>query len=187
MSDKPHLGGAHVEGDPATIMPDVWGYLLVKYELKSILDVGAGGGHALKWFEEKGLCAIQGVDGFEEYIEKSQVKEHMMLHDFTTGPAPIARPFDLAWCAEFLEHVEERFMSNYMHTFRLARWVCVTHAEPGQGGHHHVNCQDDTYWIAKFAEFGFRHDMDETLKLRRTDQRRDYAYGRRTLMFFHRV
>lgn len=49
-----HLGGAFEQGDPLTNMLDVWGYLLVKFELKSVIDVGCGFGHTLKWFAENG-------------------------------------------------------------------------------------------------------------------------------------
>jgi hypothetical protein len=62
----------------------------------------------------------------------------------------------------------------------------ITHGEPGQAGHHHVNCQDDAYWIEKFAEGGFIHVPDETAILRKTD-RWSSGWGRRTLMMFRRI
>ena len=31
----------------------------------------------------------------------------------------------------------------------------MTHALPGQGGHHHVNCQPPEYWIEKMARRGY--------------------------------
>jgi SAM-dependent methyltransferase len=186
MSDKTHLGGSYQEGDSNTIMVDVWGYLLVKYEIKSVIDIGCGFGHALQWFAQNGLCAIKGVEGWPEAVEKNLVKGSIVQHDFREGPAPIAQAFDLAWSAEFLEHVEERFLPNVMPLFRMARYACVTHAEPGQGGFHHVNCQGDEYWVRKFAEYGFRHDESETALLRRTDRWRA-GWGRRSLMFFTRI
>jgi hypothetical protein len=33
---------------------------------------------------------------------------------------------------------------------------------PGQGGHHHVNCQPPEYWIGVLAGAGFRHDPELT-------------------------
>ena len=181
-----HLGGAYPQGDANTHMPDVWGYLLVKYEIKQVLDVGCGFGHALRWFKDVGLCNVVGIEGWDEAIRGSLVPEAVVQHDFTKGPAPIGTPFDLAWSAEFLEHVDEKFLPHVMPAFRLARYAVVTHGEPGQIGHHHVNCQTTDYWVAKFAEHGFEHLADETVRLRRTDRWRA-VWGRRTLTMFRRA
>lgn len=182
----PHLGGAFPDGDANTTMPDVWGYLLVKYDLRSVLDIGCGFGHTLKWFSAYGLCNVTGIDGWDEAIAGSLVPGRVVKHDFTAGPAPLDLPFDLVWSAEFLEHVEEQYLPNMMSAFRLGRYACVTHGEPGQGGHHHVNCQTTEYWIAVFAEYGFIHLEEETRLLRQTDRWRA-PYGRRTLTMFKRV
>lgn len=184
MSDKPYLGGSYEDAN--TIMTDVWGWVLVERDIKSVLDIGAGFGHCLKWFADNGLCQIKGIEGWPEAVEKNLVKGHIIQHDFTEGPAPIAQPFDLAWSAEFVEHVEERYIPNFMPAFRLARYAIITHAEPGQAGHHHVNCQTTEYWIDKFKEYGFDHEAEATNKLRRTDRWRA-GWGRRTLTAFRRV
>jgi hypothetical protein len=34
----------------------------------------------------------------------------------------------------------------------------MTHAVPGQGGHHHVNCQPAEYWIEKMRKRNYRLD-----------------------------
>lgn len=179
-----HLGGAFEEGDPKTTMIDVWGYLLVKYGLKSVIDVGCGFGHTLKWFAEY-KCGILGIDGWHEAVERSQVPGKVIEHDFTKGVAPVNHSFDLAWSAEFLEHVEEQYLPNVMPVFRLAKYSCITHGEPCQPGYHHVNLKPSSYWVDKFAEHGMIWDERETALLRRTD-RWQAMYGRRTLMFFVR-
>lgn len=177
-----HLGGAHEGGDANTICEDVWGYVLVKYNIKSMVDIGCGFGHAIKWFNNF-LVGCVGVDGWDEAIQKNLLPHAAVKHDFTTGPFPHSKPFDLAWSAEFLEHVEERFLPNVMPLFAACRIAVVTHAEPGQGGHHHVNERDSSYWVGKFKEYGMRHNAEETMILRRTD-RWSAGYGRRTLMLF---
>lgn len=186
MTISDHLGGSYPQGDGNTIMPDVWGYLLVKYEVKSLLDVGCAYGHALQWFSSNGLCAIKGIEGDPECIKGSLVPGHVIQHDFTTGPAPLAQPFDLCWCAEFVEHVEEQFIPNYMKAFQLCRHVVMTHGEPGQAGHHHVCLHTTGWWVRKFSEYGFEHDMEETALLRRTD-RWKAGWGRRTICTFHQL
>lgn len=181
-----HLGGAFENGDPLTTMVDVWGYLLVKYQPNTVLDVGCGFGHALKWFADNGSCEVIGIDGWHEAVERSQVPSSIIKHDFTEGCLSIEKSIDLALSFEFLEHVEERYLPNVMPTFQLAKYVCITHGEPEQPGFHHVNCQNDEYWVTKFAEYGMKLDGDETELLRQTD-RWNSLYGRRTLMFFARA
>lgn len=182
----PHLGGAYPVGDGNTFMPDVYGYLTVKYELKTVIDIGCGYGHTLKWFGET-LVAGTGIDGWDEAIRDSVYGGEKILHDFTIGPAPLGdRKFDLAWSSEFLEHVEEKYIPHYMDAFRRCRVAVVTHAEPGQHGHHHVNCKDDQYWIDVFKSYGFKYNDEETLLLRKTD-RWKAPWGRKTLLSFNNV
>lgn len=185
MSDKPHLGGSYPI-DPNTYMVDVFGYLLVRHEIKSVLDIGCGYGATMKWFSENGLCRVVGIEGWEDAIAGSEVRDRIIKHDFTDGICPVSEEFDLAWSAEFLEHVDSRYIHNYMRSFQCCRMAVITHAEPGQPGHHHVNCQSDDYWIDVFSRHGFRHNHDETSLLRRTD-RWHAGWGRRTLMVFNRI
>lgn len=184
--DRAHLGGAHSVGDANTIMPDVWGYLVVRFNVWSVVDVGCGYGHALPYFAGCGAHTVLGIDGDPDCVSRSLVPSVTVRHDFAEGPFTLKSDFDLGWSAEFLEHVEERHQPHYMATFRQCRHVCVTHAVPRQPGHHHVNCRDDTYWIKTFAAYGFRFDAAETTILRRTD-RLNGSWGRNTLMLFHRV
>ena len=90
--------------------------------------------------------------------------------------------FDLGWTAEFVEHVEERFVPNWMQALQRCRYVCMTHATEGQGGDHHVLERSSDYWIAKFAEYGFAHVPEETARLRATSK--GERWGRKTLTFF---
>ncbi len=185
---KDHLGGAIPQGDANTWMPDVWGYLAVKFDIGMMIDVGCGYGHTCKWFSELGIVSV-GVDGFPECIEKNVCKDlprvWTKIHDFSTGPYTHGTPFDLAWSAEFLEHVDEKHLPNLRPCFEAARYAVITHGEPHQHGHNHVNCKPDSYWIKVFDGWNFDHSPTETELLRRTD-RFHAAWGRRSLMFFKR-
>ena len=188
MTTPPHLGGAYACGDSNTIMRDVSGYLMVKYRLKSVLDIGAGYGHCMKYFADH-LVAVTGIDGDPACQGPEQQCQGLVIqHDYTLGPCPQLgdKQFDMAWSAEFLEHVEERFIPHFMYDFKRCRMVVVTHAEPGQVGHHHVNCKDDTYWVGVFNDWRFGHLADETALVRETD-RWHAGWGRRTLMVFENL
>ena len=109
-----------------------------------------------------GIYSI-GVDG-DETIKNN--KEYIHIHDYTLGEYNSTESFDLAYSTEFLEHVEEEYMPNYMKTFQCAKSAVVTYAPPGWDGHHHVNLQEEDYWVAKFSEYGFILNESKTKELR---------------------
>lgn len=182
--DPNELGGCYPCGDGNTIMRDVFGWLMVECEVKSMIDVGCGYGHNLQMFEEH-LINCVGVEPYPPAVEGKVCGSPIIPHDYRTGPLPEAEDhlWDLGICMEVLEHIDEKFLPYVMRTFQSCKFVCATHAFPGQEGHHHVNCQDTDYWVAKFKEYGFRFDPEATKKLRATD-RWKAPWGRRSLMFF---
>jgi len=176
-----HLGGAYEVGDANTFMPDVWQHLIDTFGIRSVVDIGCGYGHSTKWFRDHGLHAT-GIEGDPAAVEGTKCPGAIVKHDYTLGPLVID-PTDLAWSAEFVEHVQERFVRNFMATFNCCRHAVITHGEPGQIGHYHVNCQPSWYWIREFGRLGFDHNEQETRWMRSTDQGTG-AWGRRTLMMF---
>lgn len=154
----PHLGGYIPGGDPATHFPDLYRWL-VDTGVRSVIDVGCGEGRTIDYFHQLG-CRVLGIDGVE------QKHSNITKHDYTQGPLAIRDSFDLAWSCEFVEHVSEQHMANFLQTFQCANAVLMTHAEPGQPGHHHVNCQPALYWIGAMAAAGFRFDQDFTDRAR---------------------
>jgi hypothetical protein len=159
-----HLGGYVEGGDPATQYPDMWAVLVETLGIESVIDVGCGDGVALRCFRGLG-CRVMGVDGIP------QDDPDIITHDYTVGPADMYATgnadFDLAWSCEFVEHVEERYVPNFLATFACARYVLMTHAEPGQQGYHHVNCQPADYWKGALAAIGYQYDETLTSKARR--------------------
>jgi len=178
-----HLGGAFLDApDTNTFLPDVWDYLIEKYQIHSVLDVGAGAGWSTKWFASRGVYTL-GVEAWQAALEKSQCRDNIVEHDYSSGPFVPSMLLDLAWCSGFVEQIEEELIPHFMASFQTCGYVCLTHAEPGQPGHHHVNCQPTEYWINKMNDFGFEHDAAETTRLRSTDKHKA-PWGRRTLTFF---
>lgn len=149
-----HLGGYVQGGDPATWYPDLWRWLVTEKHVDSVLDVGCGEGLAVEFFHEQG-CRAFGIDGMP------QGKPYVLEHDFTRGPV-LADSYDLVWSCEFVEHVEEQFIPNFIGAMCAAPLVLMTHAQPGQPGYHHVNCQPSSYWQGLMAGHGYRLDMDLT-------------------------
>ena len=119
-----------------------------------MIDVGCGPGGQVELARKHDIEAF-GIDG--DYTLK-RAKPYYFLHDFTKGVFPCKRRFDLAWCVEFLEHVEEKYQPSYMALLQHAERVVCTSAPPGWEGFHHVNCREQAYWIKVFKKYGFVFD-----------------------------
>jgi hypothetical protein len=179
-----HLGGYKENGDPHTYMPDIWGYITLKYQIRSVIDVGCGTGHNLKWFRDYRKSPALGIDGHPDAVKKSILPEITVLHDYTDGPYITNSVYDLGLCMEFVEHVEKKYEDNWFATLKKCRYVLISHATPGQGGHHHVNEQTKEYWLNRFKENDFKNLEEETQLLRNTNNLIKSPWGRNNLIFF---
>ncbi len=154
MADPEHLGGG-LGFDGNGFVPWLWNRLHGMFGPRQLLDVGCGMGRAAAHFLELGVDAY-GVDGSLETALVAVIpQERFIIHDFTLGRMPKHGTYDLIWCCELVEHVEEQFVGNIIDTLDRASVVAMTHGLPGQGGHHHVNCQPPEYWIEKMERAGY--------------------------------
>lgn len=163
-----HLGGYSEGefGDLSSYYPTLWKYVIDDLKIKSVLDVGCGTGVSTKFFKDNG-CYVCGVDGHPYCIQNSRIKEDMIQNDYTISSASTPRmEYDLCWSCEFVEHVEEQYSKNFLKDFAKCKYVLMSFATVGQGGYHHVNCQEQQYWIDRLEDYGFRLNADKTTKYR---------------------
>ena len=164
--ENSHLGGGSIGGDAGTYYPHMWEGLINKFNIESVLDVGCGAGWSVKFFKDRD-CRVLGIEGLQEAIDSSPVKDDVYRHDYEKdGPFKPIGNFDLCWSCEFVEHVQESSAPNFIETFKSAKFLAMTFAGPGQGGHHHVNCQPHQYWIDLLGSHGFRFDEEATEELK---------------------
>jgi SAM-dependent methyltransferase len=166
MIDEGHLGGFFIDKDPATFMPHLWQHICFDLNIKSVLDVGCGMGHAIGEFS-KHCDDVLGIEGSQFVYHNSPFKKSIKFHDFTEGLVEVGRSYDLCWSCEFVEHVEEEYRDNFLDVFSKCKYIAITYAEPGQDGHHHVNCQPKEYWIEHLGRYGLKYDEDITEKLKK--------------------
>ena len=165
-----HLGGNYGGGDPGTFYPALWHWLADKFNVKRLLDVGCGEGYAVKWFQTHDIDAA-GFDGLAQNVANGMEKGTRNLYqcDLTKGPF-LGSAFDMIWCCEVVEHIEEKYVDNLIKTFQQAKIVVMTHGMPGQTGWHHVNCQDPIYWVSLLEANGFILDTHATKEARKQVQ-----------------
>jgi hypothetical protein len=150
-ADARHLGGSIKVGDPFTYCPTVWNYVINRFSIESVLDLGSGCGNASWYFHKKGLKVIA-VDGFHESVMSSIYPS--IQHDITVSP--VITRVGLVHCHEVVEHIEEQYLDNLLTSLMSGKFILMTHATPGQDGYHHVNCQPSEYWISHLQNRGCR-------------------------------
>ena len=161
----------HIDGGALRLLKN-------KFDLKSMIDVGCGSGGMVQLALDLGIDAI-GVDGdwsFERDVP-------FALHDYEKGSFVPDREFDLCYSCEFVEHVWEKYRQNFFDTFKSAKYLLITHAPPGQGGHHHVNEQLAEYWIDALNQDGWEYDETTTMEVRKASTMRMFFMRENGLFF----
>jgi SAM-dependent methyltransferase len=166
---NPHLGGhcfvTHIDEGLLIFCKD-------QLNCKNMIDIGCGPGGMIELANKMGIDAI-GVDGDPRLTRED---DRIIIHDYAAGILNFQRTFDLAYSCEFVEHVEEKYIPNFIETFKLAHNVILTYAPENTPGHHHVNCKSEEYWIQIFESYNFLFDRKITNKLRLSStMKRDFV------------
>ena len=180
---KQHLGG---HNNVTHIDRGALRWAVEQFDVKSFLDIGCGPGGMVKHAESIGLEAL-GIDGDNTVKRYDNSKFH--IHDYTVSEYKPDKIYDLGWSCEFVEHVHEQYIPNFMPCFQACKTVIMTYAPPGFPGHHHVNCQTEDYWIAVFSQYGFVYSAEYTEQLRmfstmNTDKEKSKQFVKNTGLVF---
>ena len=172
-----HPGGSVKGGDPWLNEPGVWEWCLTMLGIESVLDIGAGEGHAAKYFSDH-KCSVVAIDNDQSAINNAVYP--VVPHDMRKG-AFYSTPVDLVYMAEFVEHLPEQSLENLAITLARTDLVLMTFAPPGHEGIGHINCQDEAYWVEWMAQCGFRLCDEETKHIREIAEHRHFS--ERALLF----
>ena len=157
----PTLGGNIWQGDPWTFSPGVWRYMIDRFAVRSVLDGGSGRGYAANWFHKAG-CQVVAFDA--ESINVKNAIFPTVGHNLNNGA--FICPVDLVHCQEVAEHITPIYEPWFIDTLHNGNVILMTHAEPGQEGHSHVNCQPSQYWIEKIEARGYTLLPDDTKRIK---------------------
>lgn len=155
--NKPHLGGNASVINSHTYCPSSWKYVIDRYNIKSVLDVGSGFGFHAKWFFDQGINTLA-IEGLQYNVDNGVYP--MECVDLTEKH--FTADVDLVNCIEVVEHIEEKYLPNLLTTLCCGKYIFMTHGQPGQRGHHHVNNQPTDYWIKHLKTRGFKLLKDDS-------------------------
>jgi hypothetical protein len=140
------------------------------FKLGTVLDLGCASGHYIKAFEDCNVKAY-GIEGSVEAketlvcgnphrVQFLDLREKL-YHPLQSIKYSIEGTF-MVMSIEVAEHIEEEYVDNYIYNITLTEpeYIYMTAASVGQGGHFHVNCQPQEYWIDKLEEKGYKHNPE---------------------------
>ncbi len=131
--------------------------ILERIQVASALDVGCGVGSWLSVLCDAGVEDVIGVDG--PWVDRSELMipdSCFYSHDLTT-PLDLGRSFDLVLSLEVAEHLPLDAADTFVESLaRHGDLLLFSAAVPTQGGLNHVNCQWQSWWLERFAGYGFR-------------------------------
>lgn len=126
------------------------------FHFVTALDVGCGAGLSVDRFKSFGINAW-GIDCNTSILSgPAELRERLLVGDFTKQWIEWPNKVDLVWCVEVLEHIPAAFEDNILRTIsaNTGALAFVSAAQPHQRGFHHVNCQPKEYWISRFRDYG---------------------------------
>src|SRR3974390_601941 len=116
---EPQLGGNIREGDPFTYSPIVWGYVVERFSITSVMDLGSGIGNAANYFFRKHNLRTIAVEGLVDNVRNSVYPA--ICHDLSKGP--VITKVDLVHCQEVVEHIDEQYLPNLLDTLACGRVI----------------------------------------------------------------
>ena len=174
-ADANHVGGNIVEGDPFTYAPSVWDYLIRRFALTSVLDLGSGLGYSARYFHNQGLQVLA-VDG----MKKNCLNAVYPTVQIDLTKLVVLTKVDLVHCQEVVEHIEEKYVYNLLDSMACGKFIVMTNALKGQGGYHHVNEQPTEYWINHLRKYNYEVLTEDTSRIRKLAQQDGAVYLSKT-------
>lgn len=145
----------------------LWGAFAVLGRPGSFIDFGCGDGWLVYTAKTAGVPVSVGVEVSEDVVKVAPPGTEIVVHDLTQ-PFYFGRPFGLVISWEVGEHLPEEAADTYANTLaqHTGAVLIFTAAQVGQGGYHHINCQQPEYWREKLENLGLAYSEGFTDQLK---------------------
>ncbi len=157
------LGGCWLPSTTGSDCRELIHWLVTWFNVRNVLDFCAGGGEASRCFRTLG-CTVVALEGLQ--YASSRVGLPCLRHNMETGPV-IFDNLDLTFSVEGVEHIGNTEAT--LTTICQSKVLAFSHAIPIQGGHHHVACYEDAWWIENVEKRGYTYFPKLTEIARRFD------------------
>jgi len=135
---------------------------LIPNNVKTILDVGCGGGSLMLYLKKERDVEVEGVDrsasGVDHIVDnlglKAQVGDVLDLKDIPSNA------YDMVICSEVLEHIDVKYWKQALGELRRVskKYVLTTNPYNEKLKYHHVICP---HCRTRFHPVGHIHSVDE--------------------------
>jgi hypothetical protein len=122
----------------------------------SVIDVGCGQGAWLTVWDKLGVKDLQGIDGHHIRQDALLIATGKFKAADLSKRWDVGRRFDLVQSLEVAEHLPPDSAEGFVRCLCAhGDIVMFSAAQPGQGGEHHINEREPSYWAGLFADHGF--------------------------------
>ncbi|MCJ7543664.1 MAG: class I SAM-dependent methyltransferase, partial [Phycisphaerae bacterium] len=132
-----------------------------RYHPATVIELGSGAGYLLSGFDRRvRVLGVEGSPAAFAHIPPGIPTVHAELEEWIREPGRAIAwgQFDLAACVEVAEHLRAEFADGLVGLLTdLSDTVFFTAAPGGGPQIGHINPQPKDYWIARFADRGYRH------------------------------
>jgi len=148
----------------------------------SLVDFGCGTGNYVKTFRENNINAF-GFDGNPNTPELTN--NTCQVLDLSI-PKYFDEPFDWVMSLEVGEHLPQQFEDIFINNLHNNNkyGIVLSWAIKGQGGHGHVNEQNNDYIKNKICNLGYKNDIEAENIMRLNSK---FFWFKNTIMIFRKI
>jgi SAM-dependent methyltransferase len=132
--------------------------------LETLADVGCGNGMFAAEFGSRGLRVVGCEYSAASRKDAKKIGVEIYPFDLAVSNDPLpGGPFQAVMTLEVGEHVPGPLADSFVqYLIAAGDLIIFTAAQPGQGGHGHINEQPKYYWAERFLKRGFKVDEAAT-------------------------
>lgn len=184
LSDHRNLYGKNFNGGLAN-------WVIDNLKFNSLLEFGCGAGHYCKYWSDKGIKYIHGIE--PEPMDEKNFKNkecEQFCFDITQQdePSDLLSEYDVIFTLEVLEHIDFKFHDKVFDFFasKNPKTIVFSAARIGQRGHGHIACRSKEDWAKQLTDRGYNLDVDQTNDILSSSDKKNVNH-RINLQVFHKL